>query len=42
MYKRQLLIAVGLVVMVVFLFLRNWRATLIPSVACLLYTSRCV
>lgn len=28
-----LLIAVALVVMVVFLFLRNWRATLIPSVA---------
>ncbi|WOD20448.1 efflux RND transporter permease subunit [Paraburkholderia kirstenboschensis] len=28
-----LMIAVALVVMVVFLFLRNWRATLIPSVA---------
>ena len=28
-----LMIAVSLVVMVVFLFLRNWRATLIPSVA---------
>jgi len=28
-----LLVAVALVVMVVFLFLRNWRATLIPSVA---------
>ncbi|KXV16218.1 nodulation protein [Caballeronia megalochromosomata] len=28
-----LVIAVALVVMVVFLFLRNWRATLIPSVA---------
>ncbi|WP_321815743.1 MULTISPECIES: efflux RND transporter permease subunit [unclassified Paraburkholderia] len=31
--ERTLLIAVALVVMVVFLFLRNWRATLIPSVA---------
>ncbi|KAF1027956.1 MAG: Multidrug resistance protein MdtC [Burkholderia plantarii] len=31
--EHTLLIAVGLVVMVVFLFLRNWRATLIPSVA---------
>ncbi|WP_338862157.1 efflux RND transporter permease subunit [Mycetohabitans rhizoxinica] len=31
--ERTLLIAVILVVMVVFLFLRNWRATLIPSVA---------
>ncbi|MEW9585839.1 efflux RND transporter permease subunit [Paraburkholderia sp. DGU8] len=30
---RTLMIAVVLVVMVVFLFLRNWRATLIPSVA---------
>ncbi|SAK68806.1 acriflavin resistance protein [Caballeronia pedi] len=28
-----LVVAVALVVMVVFLFLRNWRATLIPSVA---------
>ena len=28
-----LVLSVGLVVMVVFLFLRNWRATLIPSVA---------
>jgi len=28
-----LIVAVALVVMVVFLFLRNWRATLIPSVA---------
>ncbi len=31
--EATLLIAVALVVMVVFLFLRNWRATLIPSVA---------
>ncbi|MCC8391090.1 efflux RND transporter permease subunit [Paraburkholderia sp. MMS20-SJTR3] len=31
--QRTLVIAVALVVMVVFLFLRNWRATLIPSVA---------
>ncbi|HLX01819.1 MAG TPA: efflux RND transporter permease subunit, partial [Trinickia sp.] len=31
--EHTLLIAVALVVMVVFLFLRNWRATLIPSVA---------
>ncbi|HEV3104728.1 MAG TPA: efflux RND transporter permease subunit [Trinickia sp.] len=31
--ERTLLIAVTLVVTVVFLFLRNWRATLIPSVA---------
>ncbi|CAN7562992.1 efflux RND transporter permease subunit [Acidovorax sp. LjRoot74] len=31
--ERALLIAVGLVVLVVFLFLRNGRATLIPSVA---------
>jgi multidrug efflux pump len=31
--ERTLLIAVMLVVTVVFLFLRNWRATLIPSVA---------
>jgi multidrug efflux pump len=31
--ERTLMIAVVLVVMVVFLFLRNWRATLIPSVA---------
>ena len=28
-----LVLSVGLVVMVVFMFLRNWRATLIPSVA---------
>ena len=31
--EHTLIIAVALVVMVVFLFLRNWRATLIPSVA---------
>ncbi|HEY0524167.1 MAG TPA: efflux RND transporter permease subunit, partial [Stellaceae bacterium] len=31
--ERTLAISIGLVVMVVFLFLRNWRATLIPSVA---------
>jgi multidrug efflux pump len=31
--ERTLAIAVALVVMVVFLFLRNWRASLIPSVA---------
>ncbi|RKP52157.1 efflux RND transporter permease subunit [Trinickia fusca] len=31
--ERTLLIAVALVVTVVFVFLRNWRATLIPSVA---------
>jgi len=31
--EHTLVIAVVLVVMVVFLFLRNWRATLIPSVA---------
>ncbi|WP_233863606.1 efflux RND transporter permease subunit [Paraburkholderia adhaesiva] len=31
--QHTLIIAVALVVMVVFLFLRNWRATLIPSVA---------
>ncbi|HEV7997518.1 MAG TPA: efflux RND transporter permease subunit [Stellaceae bacterium] len=31
--ERALLIAVGLVILVVFLFLRNLRATLIPSVA---------
>jgi multidrug efflux pump len=31
--EATLMIAVALVVMVVFLFLRNWRATLIPSVA---------
>jgi multidrug efflux pump len=31
--ERTLVIAVALVVMVVFLFLRNWRASLIPSIA---------
>ncbi len=31
--ERTLMISVALVIMVVFLFLRNWRATLIPSVA---------
>src|SRR5204863_772548 len=31
--ERTLVIAVCLVVLVVFVFLRNWRATLIPSVA---------
>jgi multidrug efflux pump len=31
--ERTLLISISLVIMVVFLFLRNWRATLIPSVA---------
>jgi multidrug efflux pump len=31
--ERTLLVSVSLVVLVVFLFLRNWRATLIPSVA---------
>ena len=31
--ERTLIISVVLVIMVVFLFLRNWRATLIPSVA---------
>ena len=31
--ERTMAIAVGLVIMVVFLFLRNWRATLIPAVA---------
>ena len=31
--ERSLLISIALVIMVVFLFLRNWRATLIPSVA---------
>jgi multidrug efflux pump len=31
--ERALMIAVALVILVVFLFLRNWRATLIPSVA---------
>ena len=31
--ERALAISMGLVIMVVFLFLRNWRATLIPAVA---------
>jgi multidrug efflux pump len=31
--ERTLMISIGLVILVVFLFLRNWRATLIPSVA---------
>jgi multidrug efflux pump len=31
--EETLMISIGLVIMVVFLFLRNWRATLIPSVA---------
>ncbi|QDL39594.1 efflux RND transporter permease subunit [Rhodoferax sediminis] len=31
--ERTLLISIALVIMVVFVFLRNWRATLIPSVA---------
>ena len=31
--ERTLMVAVCLVVLVVFIFLRNWRATLIPSVA---------
>jgi len=31
--ERSLMISVALVILVVFLFLRNWRATLIPSVA---------
>jgi multidrug efflux pump len=31
--ERTLVIAVGLVILVVFLFLRNWRTTLIPAVA---------
>ena len=31
--ERSLLVSIALVIMVVFLFLRNWRATLIPSVA---------
>ncbi len=31
--ERTLLISIGLVILVVFLFLRNWRAALIPSVA---------
>ncbi len=31
--ERSLMISMGLVILVVFLFLRNWRATLIPAVA---------
>jgi multidrug efflux pump len=31
--KRTLMIAIVLVILVVFLFLRNWRATLVPAVA---------
>jgi multidrug efflux pump len=31
--ERTLMISIALVIMVVFVFLRNWRATLIPSVA---------
>jgi multidrug efflux pump len=31
--EETLMISIGLVIMVVFLFLRNWRGTLIPSVA---------
>ena len=31
--ERTLLVAIALVVLVVFVFLRNWRATLIPAVA---------
>ncbi len=31
--ERTLLLSIGLVILVVFLFLRNWRATLIPAVA---------
>ncbi len=31
--ETTLLIAIGLVILVVFIFLRNWRATLIPGVA---------
>src|SRR5207237_3506327 len=31
--ERTLLISMGLVILVVFMFLRNWRVTLIPSVA---------
>jgi multidrug efflux pump len=31
--ERTLLVAVGLVILVVFLFLRDWRASLIPAVA---------
>ncbi|GGH05599.1 efflux RND transporter permease subunit [Silvibacterium dinghuense] len=31
--ERSLIISIGLVVVVVFVFLRNWRATLIPGIA---------
>ena len=31
--ERSLILSIVLVILVVFLFLRNWRATLIPSVA---------
>ncbi|HEY5291306.1 MAG TPA: efflux RND transporter permease subunit, partial [Burkholderiales bacterium] len=31
--ERSLMVSIALVIMVVFMFLRNWRATLIPSVA---------
>jgi multidrug efflux pump len=31
--ERSLMVSIALVILVVFLFLRNWRATLIPSVA---------
>ena len=31
--ERTLILAMGLVILVVFLFLRNWRATLVPAVA---------
>ena len=31
--ERSLIVSVVLVILVVFVFLRNWRATLIPSVA---------
>ena len=34
--------ALLLVMFVVFVFLQGWRPTLIPLLACLLYTSRCV
>ena len=36
----ELMLTIGLVVLVIFLFLRSLYATIIPS--CLLYTSRCV
>jgi multidrug efflux pump len=31
--ERTLILAIGLVILVVFVFLRNWRATLVPAVA---------